>query len=103
MEKGSGWQGRRCICIDHADNTVTALEDLTCGEDVVFDPQKTPSVVTLLNDIPFAHKFARTRILKGEQILKYGEVIGVATSDIAPGEHVHIHNVESNRNAGGRS
>ncbi|MDQ6598863.1 SAF domain-containing protein [Bacillus salipaludis] len=36
----------------------------------------------------------------GEDILKYGEVIGLATTDIEPGEHVHIHNLEGKRGRG---
>ena len=31
---------------------------------------------------------------RGERILKYGQTIGFARLDIAPGEHVHTHNVE---------
>ena len=36
-------------------------------------------------------------IPKGGQIVKYGEPVGIATADIAPGEHVHVHNVVSGR------
>ena len=32
-------------------------------------------------------------IAKGEKIIKYGELIGIAGSDIKPGQHVHVHNV----------
>ena len=34
-------------------------------------------------------------IRAGEKVLKYGAVIGTATSDIGRGEHVHTHNLES--------
>ena len=33
----------------------------------------------------------------GAPVRKYGECIGVATADIAPGSHVHVHNMESRR------
>jgi altronate dehydratase small subunit len=36
-------------------------------------------------------------IAKGEPVLKYGAAIALATSDIAEGQHVHVHNVASNR------
>lgn len=49
------------------------------------------------NELPFAHKVAIKAIPKGGQIVKYGEPVGVATADIAPGEHVHVHNVISGR------
>ena len=38
------------------------------------------------------HKIARAPIGSGESIVKFGQVIGYATRDIAPGEHVHTQN-----------
>lgn len=46
-------------------------------------------------DIPAGHKFALKEIAKGEYVIKYGEIIGKATQDIACGEWVHTHNVKS--------
>jgi len=46
-------------------------------------------------DIPAGHKAARRPIAAGEAVIKYGFPIGLATADIAPGEHVHVHNVRS--------
>ena len=34
-------------------------------------------------------------IAAGEKVLKYGAPIGTATAAIAAGEHVHVHNIES--------
>ncbi len=48
--------------------------------------------LTLRSDIPAMHKVALVPIAKGEAILKYGQVIGFANTDIAPGDHVHTHN-----------
>lgn len=45
--------------------------------------------------IPFGHKVALGPIRAGEPVLKYGLPIGRAVADIAPGEHVHVHNVAS--------
>ncbi len=45
--------------------------------------------------IPAGHKFALRDIAKGEYVIKYGEIIGRATSDIQKGEWVHTHNVKS--------
>ncbi|WP_416407796.1 UxaA family hydrolase [Agrobacterium rosae] len=39
------------------------------------------------------HKVALTSIKTGEEVLKYGQVIGVATQDIEPGRLVHLHNL----------
>ncbi|MBQ9113535.1 MAG: altronate dehydratase [Clostridia bacterium] len=46
-------------------------------------------------DIPAGHKFALKEITKGEYVIKYGEIIGRATQNIACGEWVHTHNVKS--------
>ncbi len=43
--------------------------------------------------IPSGHKVARTNIAAGAVVLKYGQIIGIATTDIAAGDHVHVHNV----------
>lgn len=42
--------------------------------------------------VPEGHKIATRRVVEGEPILRYGEIIGFASREIAPGEHVHTHN-----------
>jgi altronate hydrolase len=42
------------------------------------------------------HKYATRLIRNGENVIKYGSVIGYATQDIAEGAHVHIHNMATN-------
>ncbi|PKP90544.1 MAG: altronate hydrolase [Alphaproteobacteria bacterium HGW-Alphaproteobacteria-16] len=70
----------------HADDSVaTALRDLLVGE-VILD-------VTLRADVPRGHKLALRAHAPGDPVLKYGHPIGRATVAIAPGEHVHVHNV----------
>ncbi len=51
--------------------------------------------VTLAEDIDRGHKFALKEIKAGENVIKYGEVIGRALCDIAPGEHIHTHNMKT--------
>jgi altronate hydrolase len=46
--------------------------------------------------IPVGHKIARRAIRAGETIIKYGDPIGIASQDIAPGEWVHVHNLRTN-------
>ena len=45
--------------------------------------------------VPAGHKYALRPIGKGEYVIKYGEVIGKATQEIAEGEWVHTHNLKS--------
>ncbi len=42
--------------------------------------------------IPAGHKVAVRPHAKGEPIRRYGQIIGFATADIAPGQHVHVQN-----------
>ena len=44
--------------------------------------------------IPAGHKIAVRAHAKGEPVRRYGQIIGFASSPIAPGEHVHVHNLE---------
>ena len=46
-------------------------------------------------DITSGHKYALAPIRKGEDVIKYGYPIGVATDDINEGDHVHSHNIRS--------
>lgn len=41
------------------------------------------------------HKYALSKINKGQDVIKYGFPIGVATCDIEIGDHVHTHNVKT--------
>jgi SAF domain len=41
------------------------------------------------------HKIARLAVAPGAQVIKYGAPIGRASRAIAPGDHVHLHNLVS--------
>jgi altronate hydrolase len=73
--------------IDLKDSTATALRDMAAGEQALG--------VTLVEPIAKGHKVAVKPIAPGEPVLKFGFPIGVATRAIAPGEHVHTHNVST--------
>ena len=45
------------------------------------------------------HKIARTAMRPGDKVLKYGAPIGSASAPIAPGDHVHTHNLKSDYTA----
>ncbi len=49
--------------------------------------------VTVASEIPRGHKVALRDVAAGALVRKYGHVIGVATTAIAAGEHVHVHNL----------
>jgi len=79
--------------LNEQDNVAVLLEDAQAGDWVEVGGQK----VVLREDIPFGHKVALRPIARGEEVLKYGQPIGLATHPIAPGEHVHVHNVRGTK------
>jgi altronate hydrolase len=70
-----------------ADNVVVARVDLLPQTEVPGEAVRTRG------HVPAGHKLATAPIAVGEAVRKYGQIIGFAVSEIAPGEHVHTHNV----------
>jgi altronate hydrolase len=70
------------------DNVVTARIDLLPNTAIAGEH------VACAARIPAGHKIATRPIEAGTPIVKYNQIIGFASADIAPGEHVHVHNVE---------
>ncbi len=68
------------------DNVATALSNLEKGEVVTINDGFS---ITLNKKIEMGHKFALMDIKKGENVIKYGEVIGTAKRDITRGDWVH--------------
>lgn len=67
------------------DTVAIALRPLKAGE--------VHEGVTLANDVPLGHKFAVAPMAKGTAVIKYGQIMAEAKTDIAPGQHVHVHNI----------
>ena len=83
------------------DNIATLFAYGEKGDEVIVkDKAGKENIVKINDDIDYGHKFAIEEIKQGSQILKYGESIGIASSDIAFGDNVHIHNLESQRGRG---
>lgn len=70
------------------DNVLIARQDLALGQPLA------ELGVRARAQVPAGHKIAACAIAKGEPVRKYDTVIGVADRDIAPGEHVHSHNLK---------
>ena len=79
------------IHLHPADHCVVALRKLNKGESVDL-PGKASVLVK--KDIPPGHKMAIDSRPSGAPVHKYGWSIGVATVDIAPGDHLHDHNLK---------
>ena len=94
----------RAIVIHEKDTVAVALETLPEGLEVIVAPggDAPPQRIKLISPIPMGHKFALRDHEKGTPVIKYGEPIGMSTSAIARGEHVHVHNVAGKKEGGGR-
>ena len=79
-------ENRASIRLNAADNVVVARADLLPGTPV--------ENVATTGVVPNGHKVATTAIAKGDAVRKYGQIIGFATAEIRPGDHVHTHNLE---------
>lgn len=69
------------------DNVFIALTNLTAGTLL------SEVGVQLLEPVDRGHKLAAKNIAKGAHVVRYGNIIGEALTDIAAGEHVHSHNL----------
>ncbi|KKW67073.1 galactarate dehydratase [Lampropedia cohaerens] len=77
------------IRLSPSDNVGVARVPLSAGRRVRLGNLE----VTLSEAVAPGHKFALEAIAAGAVVRKYGQSIGVATQAIAPGEHVHVHNL----------
>lgn len=77
--------------IHPADNVAVATMPLEGGQQI------SVGEVTLVvpKALPLGAKVAIEPIPVGEKVCKYGEPIGSASEDIAQGDYVHTHNLQS--------
>jgi altronate dehydratase len=75
------------IRLHAADNVLIALKDHPAGA------RPDGSGLTLTDAVPRGHKIAAMAIPKGENVVRYGQIIGQATADIPAGGHVHSQNL----------
>lgn len=92
----------RALIIHPADNVANLIGSGARGSEVrcTVEGQTGTESIELVDDLPANHKLARREIEAGAPIVKYGLVIGTANRAIRRGEHVHAHNIESNRGRG---
>ena len=74
----------RTLRLNARDNVIVAVDSV--------EPGVTVQGVKAAARVMRGHKMAAEPIAKGQPVLKFGQIIGFATEDIAPGSHVHTHN-----------
>ena len=81
--------GARAIRLDPRDNVAVVTTDVKSGELIDADGVR----VRAAEPVPRGGKVALAPIAAGATVVRYGEIIGMATEDIAAGRHVHTHNL----------
>jgi arabinonate dehydratase len=77
------------IHLNPADNVAIARVALSPGQQL----RVLGRLITVEDPTPIGHKIAVREIGAGENILRYGQMIGRARMTIEPGRHVHTQNV----------
>ena len=79
------------------DNVAVALRTIKPGEKLADDAESASepalAAVVAAERIMKGHKVALSDIAKGSRVTKYAQLIGIASSDIKAGDHVHSHNL----------
>jgi altronate dehydratase small subunit len=81
--------------MNEKDNVATTLCPLVQGQKAYVKTISGELMIGLQEAVPPNHKFAIHDIRSGEHVLKFGEIIGIATEDIRRGTHVHTRNLRS--------
>ena len=78
---------------------VVVVEKVLAGQEVTGWIMENDETVTIkaLVEVPLGHKLALEDIKNDDTIIKYGNDIGRAVSDIPKGGYVHVHNVKTKR------
>jgi len=97
VNKASQRKAKKAIIMAVADSVAIALDDLAPGDRVKIRSllQEIVGELEVSDSVPYGHKLSVKPLTKGSEVIKDGEVIGVASQSISQGEHVHIHNIVS--------
>lgn len=91
---------KQAVVIHIQDNVATCVDYFSAGSTISFLRDGAEETLQLLENIPLGHKVAIRAIPQNGEVIKYAESIGKAVVDIQPGQHVHVHNMESKRGRG---
>ena len=81
----------RLMLLSPYDSVYVLRGQIAPGEAVMVDGV----AVAFGHALGLGHKIARLPMAAGDRVIKYGAPIGRASRAIAPGDHVHLHNLKS--------
>ena len=78
---------------------VVVVDKVEAGQDAIGWIMETDETITIkaLVEVPLGHKLALADIKIDDTVMKYGNDIGRAVSDIPKGGYVHVHNLKTKR------
>lgn len=86
---------RRCLIVSPEDSVAVMLEDGYKGD--VLEISNSNEKIVLSEDVEFAHKVSIVDLKKGQDVVKYGVVIGYMKEETPRGKWIHIHNMGCDR------
>jgi hypothetical protein len=81
----------RLLLLSPGDTVYVLRGQIEAGETIAVEGR----AVVVPRRLGLGHKIARLAVPAGGRVFKYGAPIGSATVAIAPGDHVHLHNLKS--------
>jgi hypothetical protein len=79
------------ILLHPDDNILVCVAHIYADDQILIDDE----LIGVHSDIEVGHKLARHALAVGDKIYRYGAPIGSMTQAVAKGEHVHMHNMQS--------
>jgi (2R)-sulfolactate sulfo-lyase subunit alpha len=87
-----------CLVHHEGDDVAVTVRDVEPGEiTVAWLDSGRRGRLAVQQAIPLGHKVALHALAEGQPVTEYGEEVAITRSAIAPGTHVHTHNVRSAR------
>jgi SAF domain len=81
----------RLLLLSPLDNVFVLRDQVEAGERVLVEGQP----ILMPSRLGLGQKIARVSVNESVPIIKYGAPIGLTTSAIQIGDHVHLHNLKS--------
>ena len=78
---------------------VVVVEGIKAGQELTGWIMQEDQTIkfTVKDDIPIGHKLALRDFNVGDDMIKYGIIIGKVVAPVKQGEHVHVHNLKTKR------
>ena len=83
------------LLMDEIDNVATCVEVVTAGQEVTYRKGEQICSIVAKDTIPYCHKVALVDLAEGDEVFKYGELLGKLSAPVAKGHLVDHNNLFS--------